>query len=79
MAQYSVHIFCDACGNTHPMGVSVELADGPAARASLGDAYAGRDLPSQVMMMIGNWTRCPVTGQMIRQTNNDQVFLVPVG
>ena len=79
MATYSVHIFCDACGNVHPMGVAVELQDGPAERSSLGDAYAGSDLPPQVMMMIGNWTRCPETGRMIQQKDNDRVFLVPVG
>lgn len=79
MAKYSVHIFCDACGNTHPMGVAVKLADGPADRASLGDAYAGRDLPPEIMTMLGNMTRCPATGRLIQQRDNSQVFLVPIG
>jgi hypothetical protein len=79
MAKYSVHFFCDECSQVHPLGIGVELGDGPAAKASLGDTYAGRDLPRNVANLIGNMTVCPVTGRLTSQKDNDQVFLVPIG
>ena len=78
MAQYDVHVFCDECGEAHPMGLSIGLDDGPAEAASIGDTYKGRDLPQDVVNMINNYTQCPKTGKMILQKDNDQVFLVPV-
>jgi hypothetical protein len=78
MAQYYVYVFCDDCGETHPMGISIGLDDGPAEKASIGDTYKGRDLPQDVVNMINNYIQCPKTGKMIMQKDNDQVFLVPV-
>jgi hypothetical protein len=37
MAKYEVFVFCDHCGDVHRMPVTVELDDGPASRASVGD------------------------------------------
>ena len=78
MAQYDVYVFCDDCGETHPMDISIGLDDGPAEKASIGDIYKGRDLPQDVVDMIDNYTQCPKTGKMILQKDTDQVFLVPV-
>jgi len=78
MAQYDVYVFCDDCGETHPMDISIGLDDGPAEKASIGDIYKGRDLPQDVVDMIDNYTQCPKIGKMILQKDNDQVFLVPV-
>ncbi len=79
MAQYSVHFFCDECGEVHPLGVSISLDDGPADKASIGNTYAGKELPTSVATMIGNKTTCPNTGVLTSQADNDQVFLVPIG
>lgn len=79
MARYSVYVFCDECSVPHPMGISIELDDGPVDKRSIGDTYEGRDLPPQVATLVNNATRCPTTGRMIPQRNNDQVFLVPIG
>jgi hypothetical protein len=78
MAQYSVHFFCDECGEVHPLGVGVELDDGPADKASIGDTYAGKELPASVATLAGNMTNCPNTGKLTSQADNDQVFLVAV-
>jgi hypothetical protein len=48
MSKYSVYVFCDECGETHPMGISIDLRDGPAEKASIGDAYKGKELPQNV-------------------------------
>ncbi len=78
MAQYQVHCFCDECGQTHPTGIGIRLDDGPADRQSVGNAYAGRELPPSVATLRGNQFPCPVTKRMTVQQDNDQVFLVPV-
>lgn len=78
MAQYSVFFFCDECSQVHPLGIGIGLDDGPAEKASIGDAYAGKELPPSVANLQGNMTICPVTGKMTSQKDNNQVFLVPV-
>ncbi len=79
MAQYDVYVFCDECFVPHPLGIRIDLDDGPAEEKSIGDAYAGRDLPPQVASLINNQTICPKTKQLITQRDNNRVFLVPVG
>jgi len=78
MAKYSVYVFCDDCGDVHPMGISIELEDGPADKASIGDTYAGKELPPKIAQLLNNTTHCPKSGKPILQRNNDQVFLVPI-
>jgi hypothetical protein len=77
MAKYAVQFSCFECGGVHPFGISIELKDGPASRASIGDAYAGKELPSQIIALKRNLADCPVTGKVTSQKHNNQVFLVP--
>jgi hypothetical protein len=79
MAKYSVYFFCDKCGQVHPLGITIELNDGPPDRASIEDTYAGRELPPQIVTLTGNMTQCPNTRKMTSQKDNKQVFLVPIG
>ena len=79
MSKYSVYVFCDECGETHHMGISIDLRNGPAEKASIEDAYKGKELPQNVANLINNKTRCPNTGNWILQRDNNQVFLVPFG
>lgn len=78
MEQYSMCVFCEDCGETHPMGVCVGLNDGPAKKASISDAYQGKKLPQNLANMIDNRITCPKTGNWITQKDNNQVFLVPI-
>jgi len=78
MATYSVHFFCDECSEVHPFGIVLSLDDGPAERASIGDTYAGKDLPPQIALLTNNWVTCPNTGRLTSQKDNNQVFLVPI-
>jgi len=78
MAKYSVYFFCDECSQVHPLGILIELNDGPAKKESIGDTYAGKELPPQVATLIGNMTNCPITKRLTSQKDNNQVFLVPV-
>jgi len=77
MATYSVYVFCNECADVHPMGITISLEDGPPERESIGNLYAGKDLPSNIANLINNKTRCPKTGKWFVQKDNNQVFLIP--
>jgi hypothetical protein len=79
MAKYAVHFFCDECGDVHLLPISIALDDGPTVKKSIGDVYAGKQLPTQVATLTGNKTICPNTGKLTWQQDNHQVFLVPTG
>ena len=78
MAQYSVYFFCNECGDVHPLGINIGLNDGPAKKESIGDTYAGKELPAAIVTLIGNKTICPNTKKWTSQEDNEQVFLVPI-
>jgi hypothetical protein len=44
---------------------------------SVGDAYAGHELPPQVATLLTSDVRCPETGRVFRPRDTDQVFLLP--
>ena len=76
MAQYSVYAFCDHCSDPHPMGINMTLDDGPAEKESIGNLYKGKEVPSKIAMFTRNYVRCPHTGRMFIQEDNNQIFLV---
>ena len=76
--KYQVHVFCNDCGKTHPMPITINLDDGPAEKASLNDTYAGRSLPPQIANLIENSMVCPETKKSFTQSDNNQVFLVAI-
>jgi len=78
MAKYDIYVFCSECGEPHPMGIRIDLSDGPAERDSIGNLYAGKELPPNIANLINNRTRCPNTGNMFTQEDNNQIFLVAV-
>ena len=79
MTRYAIYIFCNECSDEHPMGVTVDLSDGPPSRESIGNTYAGKELPPEVAALITNMVTCPQTQRLTSQQDHDQVFLVPVG
>jgi hypothetical protein len=78
MANYEIQVFCNECSGVHRMGIRIALDEGPDDRASIGDMYAGKELPSRVAALINNRVSCPATGKMTLQKDNNQVFLVRV-
>jgi hypothetical protein len=78
MPTYKIFVFCDDCGDVHPMPITVVLNDGPVEKESVGDTYAGRALPPHLVTLSDNGVTCPKTGQLFRQKDNHQIFLVPV-
>jgi hypothetical protein len=78
MAQYDVYVFCNSCGDVHRMGIRIAMNDGPARKESIGDLYAGKELPENIGRLMNNQTTCPKTGKAFVQKDNKQVFLVPI-
>jgi hypothetical protein len=78
MPNYMVHVFCDECSQPHPAGIRLAMADPNLDHRSVGDVYAGTDLPPQIVIMQNNYFQCPNTGKMFIQRDNNQVFLVAI-
>jgi hypothetical protein len=78
MALNNVYVFCNDCADVHPMGISIQLDDGPPRKESIGNLYAGRPLPPEIATLSQNRVQCPNTGRPFVQKDNHQVFLVPV-
>ena len=77
MARYDIYAFCD-CGDVHPMRITVDLADGPAEKKSIGDTYHGKEVPQELIRLHNNSVQCPKTGNLFFQKDNNQLFLVPI-
>ncbi len=78
MARYQVHVFCNECSETHPMGITIELENGPVKQTAIGDLYHGKELPESIGKLINNIVTCPKTGNKFIQEDNNQIFLVPI-
>ena len=79
MARYNVLYFCNACSHIHPMGVSLCLEDGPAMTTKhVGEAYAGKTLPLNVIMLIGASVKCSETGKSFVLNDTNAIYLAPV-
>ena len=78
MAEYDVFAVCNACGDLHPLGISVTLEDGPAKKKqSIADAYEGKDLPPSLAALKDSRVYCPKTGRQYSQRDSQKIFLVP--
>ncbi len=78
MPIYQVQFICEWCGETHPMLGVFNLDDGPAVKASVCDAYRGRDLPPAIEKLNRRKITCPTTGRETRQANDNEIFLVRI-
>ena len=76
-SQYRILVFCNKCGGTHEMGVSIILKDGPVEKQSIGQVYKDRNLPESLAKLSRMSITCPVTGRGSIQKDNHQIFLVP--
>jgi hypothetical protein len=74
MPKYSIQVFCDDCGDFHPMRSNFPMAR--SAEQRLETFIKGETSPPQVATLINNKTICPKTGRWILQRNNLRVFLV---
>lgn len=78
MPIYSVHYFCNACSQVHPMGMEFELDLEIDDWATIQDIYAGHPVSRRLITIELNELQCPETGRPVVQQDNSQVFLVRV-
>ena len=74
--KYDVLAVCNACGDAHPTGISINL-DGPVKRRTIAEAYRGKHLPSHLATLKQERIYCPNLGRHYPQTDYRQIFLVP--
>jgi hypothetical protein len=77
MSRYMIYVYCDDCSATHSMGVSLVLADGPSDKTSIGTVFAGRPVPANLGIMLRNAVKCPKTGKIFQQTDNNKIYIGP--
>ena len=77
MAEYDVFAVCNACGDLHPLGISVTLDDGPANKQSIADGYEDKDPPPSLAALKDRRVYCPKTGRQYSQRDTKKIFLVP--
>ena len=78
MAKYRIHMFCNECSDVHPFPIAINLDNGPIKEERVGDVYDGEEVPESIIAMTNNSIRCPNTGKMTTQKDNNQLVLVPV-
>jgi len=74
--RYMIHVFCKECSEPHPTAVVMHRDEEISPTQSVGTVYEGREVPAEIVMVIGNQIRCPNTGKFFLQRDYRQVFLV---
>jgi hypothetical protein len=69
MPAYDVYVFCDQCGQPHSVHVTLELDDAGLDKTLVRDAFAGRELPPEIVFMLSNKYRCPHTNKFFTSDN----------
>jgi hypothetical protein len=78
MNHFDLLYYCQACRDTHPMGVSVEMPNGPHERLSLNAYRATREIPASIIRLVGTAVLCPRTGKHIVTTDPNRIFIQPL-
>ena len=74
--KYDVLAVCNACGDTHPTGISINVA-GPVKQRSIATVYRGKNLPHHLAILKQERVYCPNLRRHYPQTDYRQIFLVP--
>ncbi len=64
MPLYEVYVYCDQCGQPHPVNLKLTLEDPGLNQSIIGEVFAGMEIPSGITFMQGNKYRCPHTKQL---------------
>lgn len=80
MADYEIVLMCDECAGAHSMGsFLVTLNDGPADAASIGNYYAGKELPKELADLLQGTVLCEgKQKKLVIRDLQKQAFLVAV-
>jgi hypothetical protein len=73
---YDVHALCIACGDLHPMGISVAVTGTPIKKQSVAEKFSGQKLPRNIQSLNDTRTYCPKFGRHYAQRDDKQIFLI---
>ena len=74
--RYMIYVVCKECSELHPTGVVIYRDEEISQTESVGQVFAGREMPAEIVMVMGNQFQCPKTGKFFLQADYRQVFLV---
>src|SRR4030095_6431774 len=74
--KYDVFAVCNACGDAHSTGTSINLA-GAVKKRSIATAYRGKNVPRHLATLKQERVYCPNLRRHYSQTKHRQIFLVP--
>jgi hypothetical protein len=74
--RYMIHVFCEECSEPHSTAIVIYRDEEISSTRSVADIYQGRDIPVEIVMVVGNQFHCPRTGKFFLQRDYRQVFLV---
>jgi hypothetical protein len=74
--RYMIHVFCTDCSEPHPTSVVVYRDETISPTESVGDVFEGREMPAEIVVVVGNQFQCPKTGAFFFQRDYRHVFLV---
>jgi hypothetical protein len=77
MARYRLLAYCNECGRLDRMDRIIKLDEGPTDLQSIGDAYKGKILPSDLADLTSLVVTCRQTGKRFNQPDYYQIFLDP--
>jgi hypothetical protein len=75
-SKYDIFALCNACGDAHPTGISINL-EGPIKRRTIAEVYHGKRLPSHLATLKQDRVYCPNLGRHYPQTDYKHFFLIP--
>lgn len=75
MALYDLKMFCNACGEFHPLGGKITL-DETFPMRSVSIVYKDAEIPPEITLAKTRHVQCPVTDRWVTQPNNDRILLV---
>jgi hypothetical protein len=76
MATYDIHVLCN-CGQSHAMGKTLLLEDGPSETRSIAETYKDR-VPEMLARLRQNSVRCRESGYFFHQEDDKKLLLVPL-
>ena len=78
MGKYQLHAFCDECGETHFIDITIQLDEGPSKKEKIVDTFTNKQIPQEITALISSSKiSCQHTGVTTSLKGYNQVFLVP--
>jgi hypothetical protein len=78
MVSYDIFFTCKECCGEHPLGVKIQIPDGPKQRTSIGAFYADKKIPEQIKRLTDHHFECPKSKNSLFHDDVYQLFLVPL-